>query len=104
MTAAGREISIAVVGLGFGANHARVLDAMPGVRLAALCDANAQRLEDAARGRAAHAYTDLRTMLREERLDAVVVAVPPRLHETVALSVIAAGCAVLVEKPLAPSY
>jgi predicted dehydrogenase len=42
-------------------------------------------------------------MLREEVLDAVVVAVPAGLHEQVAMAAIYAGCAVLVEKPLAPS-
>ena len=42
-------------------------------------------------------------MLRDEALDAVVVAVPIRLHEQVAMAVIDAGKALLVEKPLAPS-
>jgi predicted dehydrogenase len=43
-------------------------------------------------------------MLSAERLDAVVVAVPAQFHEPVACAAIAAGAAVLVEKPLAPSY
>jgi UDP-N-acetylglucosamine 3-dehydrogenase len=42
-------------------------------------------------------------MLREERLDAVVVAVPASLHLGVGLAAIDAGCAVLIEKPLAPT-
>jgi predicted dehydrogenase len=43
-------------------------------------------------------------MLKGEKLDAVIVAVPEKLHVSVATAVIGAGCAVLVEKPLAPSY
>jgi predicted dehydrogenase len=98
-----RELAFGVVGLGFGANHARVLNQLPGVRLAAVCDPDETRLEAATSGRDARPYRDHETMLRQEPLDAVVVAVPARLHEPVALAALAAGCAVLVEKPLAPS-
>ena len=56
-----------------------------------------------ARGRTVNTYQDYETMLRDETLDAVVVAVPIRLHEQVALKVIEAGKALLVEKPLAAS-
>lgn len=97
------ELAVAVVGLGFGANHARVLGEMKGVRLAAVCDTDETRLTQVGRSRDAAKYTDFRTMLCEEKLDAVVVATPASLHEAVALAAMEAGCAVLVEKPLAPS-
>jgi UDP-N-acetylglucosamine 3-dehydrogenase len=99
-----RELSLAVVGLGFGANHARILGNLDGVRLAAVCDADRQRLESFSRDRDLNAYTELETMLHGERLDAVVIAVPASLHLPIALQVIEAGCAVLIEKPLAPTY
>ena len=98
-----RELSFAVIGLGFGAVHARVLTEMEGVRLAAVCDSDPQRLAGVVRGRSANAYRDYEAMLRDETLDAVVVAVPVRMHEAVALAVIEAGKALLVEKPLAAS-
>jgi predicted dehydrogenase len=97
------EIAVAVVGLGFGANHARVLSELDGVRLAAVCDRDEQRLATVSKSRGAPAFDDCATMLREARPDAVVVAVPAGLHEEVAQAAVAAGCAVLVEKPLAPS-
>ncbi|HEY7270700.1 MAG TPA: Gfo/Idh/MocA family oxidoreductase [Dehalococcoidia bacterium] len=96
-----RELALGVVGLGFGANHARVLGDMDGVRLAAVCDADEARLATIASG--ASAYADIEAMLCGARLDAVVVAVPAGLHEAMALACIRQGCAVLVEKPLAPS-
>ncbi|HLG11660.1 MAG TPA: Gfo/Idh/MocA family oxidoreductase [Dehalococcoidia bacterium] len=99
-----RELAAGVAGLGFGANHARVLDRLPGVHLAAVCDRDQTRLNAATRGRRATAYDNFETMLREEKLDAVVIAVPEKLHLPFALLAIAAGCAVLVEKPLATSY
>jgi UDP-N-acetylglucosamine 3-dehydrogenase len=98
------ELAVGVIGLGFGANHARVLDELGGVRLAAICDRDKGRLTAAAKDREATSYSDYETMLREEKLDAVVVAVPEKLHGPVATAAIEAGCAVLVEKPLAPTY
>jgi predicted dehydrogenase len=95
------ELAAGVVGLGFGANHARVLDELPGVRLAAVCDKDESRLAEASKGREARTYTDFEAMLGDEKLDAVVIAVPARLHEALALATIERGYAVLVEKPLA---
>jgi UDP-N-acetylglucosamine 3-dehydrogenase len=98
-----KELAIGVVGLGFGVNHARVLSELPGVRLAAVCDKDESRLKEVAKSRDATPYSDFAAMLRDEKLDAVVVAVPARLHEELAVAAIEQGCAVLVEKPLARS-
>jgi len=100
----GREIALGVVGLGFGRNHARVLHELPGARLAAVCDRDEERLQAVSAGRGCNAYTDHREMLRQERLDAVIVAVPTRLHTAVAQDAISSGCAVMVEKPIAPTH
>ena len=97
------DLRIAVIGLGFGANHARVLNELPGVRLAAVCDADPQRLVNAAKDRDISTYDNYVEILRREQLDAGIVSVPARLHEPVAFEALSAGCAVLVEKPLAPS-
>lgn len=97
-----RELSVAVVGLGFGANHARVINALPGARLAAAVDRDPGRLEAAPPGAAR--YTNIEAMLREQTPDAVIVAVPAGAHIAVATAAIDAGCAVMVEKPLAPTY
>ena len=99
-----RELVAGVAGLGFGANHARVLEELHGVRLAAVCDLDEARLTAVARERNAATYSDFDVMLRQEKLDVLVIAVPEKLHAPFALKVIEAGCAVLVEKPLATSY
>src|SRR6266545_3137992 len=98
-----RELSFGVIGLGFGANHARVLRKLPGVRLAAVCDSDRTRLEATAYGSGTASYVDHEEMLCKEKLDAIIVAVPARLHEEVTSAAITTGCAVLVEKPLAPT-
>jgi predicted dehydrogenase len=100
---ADRPLRVGVIGLGFGAVHARVLNELDGAELAAVCDLDGRRLAVATRGRTARGYTEYEALLREERLDAVVVALPTRLHEEAALAAIRRGVHLLVEKPLAPS-
>jgi UDP-N-acetylglucosamine 3-dehydrogenase len=96
------DLAFGVVGLRFGANHARVLSNLDGVRLAALCDTDESRLAAAAKGLEVATFRDYNAMLSDVELDAVVVAVPAALHEPMALAAVAAGCDLLVEKPLAP--
>ena len=96
------DLRVGVIGLGFGANHARILRDMPGVCLAAVADPDPARRAEAQTSETA-AYDSYAAMFDTERLDAAVVAVPARLHVEVALAAIDAGCSVLVEKPLAPS-
>jgi predicted dehydrogenase len=48
-------------------------------------------------------YSDYRSLLEEERLDAAVVAAPTRLHGEIGLACVDRGVSLLVEKPLAAS-
>jgi len=105
---------VAFVGLGgAGQRHARVLRAALGSEarwLAVQRRGTTPVLDAAMRPQAASladAYHlevlgDLRAAL-ERRPDLVVVATPTALHRDPAMAAIAAGCAVLVEKPLAAS-
>ena len=52
--------------------------------------------------RGAASYPDYLTAIEDPRVDAVVVAVPPRFHRDLALRALAAGKHVLVEKPAFP--
>lgn len=47
---------------------------------------------------------DLERALASFRPDAVVVAVPPDLHESIARTCLGHGCHVLLEKPIGPSF
>ena len=65
------------------------------VRLAALCDIDPSRFEnDAARRYAC--YTDLETMLREEKPDIVDICLPTYLHADYAVKALKHGCHVLI--------
>ena len=96
------RLRIAVIGVGhLGQHHARLLAAMENVELVGVVDTRSGRAEEIAAKFATRAFTnasDVRLMV-----DAVTVAVPTESHLEVAMPFIEQGCAVLVEKPLAPS-
>src|SRR5256884_7393769 len=95
-------IRVAVIGLGaMGRNHVRVLTDLEGVKLVAICDTDSEAVESLRQKHDVPAYTSWDEMLERETLDAVVVAVPTRFHLEAAAAVLARGCHVLVEKPIA---
>ena len=95
-------IRVVVVGAGkMGAHHARVFSRARGATLAGVLDVDARAAEKVARD---HGAPVLRTLDEAiERADLVVVATPTSLHFAQARRALAAGRAVLVEKPIAAS-
>ena len=88
-----------VVGVGaLGRQHARVWAGAPDATLAGVYDTDASRAAVVAGERGCRAYPDLGSLLAET--DAVSVAVPTVFHHEVACRALAAGCSVLVEKPI----
>ena len=72
------------------------------VQLVALADVNVPRMESLRHSYPQVAcYADYRKMLKQERLDAVSVCTPNRLHATPTIAALKAGAHVLCEKPLA---
>ncbi len=95
-------LKAAVIGVGaMGRNHARVYNELANVELVAVVDADQGTANEIARlyGRAA-AFTDYREMIERVGPDVVSVVVPTQVHFPVTLDVLAAGCHVLVEKPI----
>jgi predicted dehydrogenase len=96
------SLRVAVIGVGhLGRHHARILSTLPGVQLSAVVDTNRPRAEEIARTVNTRALFDARELVGH--VDAVTIAVPTELHRDVALPFLAAGIAVLVEKPMARS-
>lgn len=92
-----------VIGLGtWGQVHLETYLDHPRARLTALCDMNADRLQEAAaRTGTVAAHRDYREMMRRDDVDAVSVVTPDFTHADIVLAAVEAGKAVLVEKPLA---
>ena len=96
--------AVAVIGAGsMGANHARVLHAMSGVRLAGIVEPNETVGREVARLCGCAAYPSLAALLAAEVPTAAVVAVPTQEHFATARTLIERGVHVLVEKPIAPT-
>ncbi len=98
------KVKTGIIGVGnIGYAHAKsIFTGTAGdLRLAALCDIAPERVE---RCKAAFpkvpVFSDYRQMLTSAPLDAVIVAVPHRLHCDIALDVLKSGRHVLVEKPI----
>lgn len=99
----------ALIGCGrIAPNHikAALANRGSGLEVAAICDLVREKMTSLAEkfdlGGTAQ-YTDYREMLRDVRPDLVAVATESGSHAAVALDCIAAGCNVIIEKPIALS-
>ncbi|HEX3148505.1 MAG TPA: Gfo/Idh/MocA family oxidoreductase [Gemmataceae bacterium] len=93
---------IALIGCGKVAQiHVAALRAVPEADLVAVCDALPDRAAAFAAKHGVRPFTDVATMLREAKVDTVIIGTPHPVHSAPAIQAAAAGVHVLVEKPLA---
>jgi predicted dehydrogenase len=103
---ANEEVRVAVIGFnGRGKGHISSLNAIKGVRIVALCDVDdkvmAKQVADFAKKNiTVKQYKDYRECLADKDIDAVTIATPNHSHTLIALSALAAGKHVYVEKPV----
>jgi myo-inositol 2-dehydrogenase / D-chiro-inositol 1-dehydrogenase len=96
------SMAVGIVGAGWMAKeHRRVLQAIDGVSLAAVCDVDRGRAEDLAGGTGARVYLDWRDLLDREDLAAVIVCIPPLAHRGPAVAALDRGLPLYLEKPIA---
>ena len=94
-------LRIGVVGAGvMGSNHARVLSGMPGIVLVGIADPDAANRARATELIGCSVFESV-DALCDAGVEAVTIAAPTHLHHDIALSCIARGIHVLVEKPIA---
>lgn len=93
-------VAAGVVGVGkLGREHVRLLSDLPGAELVGVHDLDEVRGEEVAAGAGTRHASSLEELAAAA--EALVVAVPTGQHHAVARRALAAGCHVLVEKPLA---
>ena len=96
------EISTAVIGAGFiGPVHVEALQ-RAGVKVTGILGVSDEESQQAAKNlRLPKAYSNLEEILSDEKVHAVHVATPNRLHFEIAKRALLAGKHVICEKPLA---
>lgn len=99
------RIGVALVGYGYwGANLARNIVAASTLELIGVADADESARSSAASAlRTISTWVSLEEALADDRVEAVVLAVPASMHGELAHLVLSSGRHVLVEKPLAMS-
>jgi myo-inositol 2-dehydrogenase/D-chiro-inositol 1-dehydrogenase len=99
------QISVGVIGTGgMGGMHAENLHSrVPGARLAAVADLDTARAEKLAARSGAAVYGDAVDLIRDNNVEAVVIASPDPTHAPLALECLKNEKPVLCEKPLADS-
>lgn len=100
-----KPLRIGLIGAGkHGSRYAKhIVEDLPQAKLAAICRRSRQEGEHIAATYGCRYCTDYRDLLADNRIDAVVVVVPPALHGAVVESACQAGKHILIEKPLAVS-
>ncbi|PIQ63742.1 MAG: hypothetical protein COV99_01550 [Bacteroidetes bacterium CG12_big_fil_rev_8_21_14_0_65_60_17] len=102
-------MNIGILGAGGIAldRHVPALHAHPDLTLWSVLSRDAARAAAVARGHGAAApqpaHTDVRTLLADPELDAVLIATPDRMHKAHAVAAARAGKHILLEKPMATS-
>src|SRR5437879_13168476 len=96
-------VPFGLIGLGYGGrNLERHRAELPAVEIAYLCDLRPEVLELMSRRYPGVPYsTNFEKVLGNSSIDAVIIATPVSTHHSLALSALAAGKHVFVEKPLA---
>src|SRR2546428_5032855 len=92
-------VRIAVIGIGgWGKNHVRVLNELDA--LAAVCDANRERMQLYSKKYRVPGYESVDSMVKQEKFDGVTICTPASTHFAVASKVLGEGLHTFVEKPM----
>lgn len=96
------DIRVGIIGLGNkGKGHVSQFMNLPGVRVAALCDVDPERLsKQVKRFDTVFSYTDPRKIIDRKDIDAVVISAPDHWHALLAIWACQSGKDVYVEKPV----
>jgi predicted dehydrogenase len=97
------KLRVAILGSGgIAARHAAAVATLAAqMQLVACCGRNEHKVAELAAKFSAMPYTDFHRMLKETRLDLLIVALPPSAHSGQVEEAAAAGIHLLVEKPIA---
>jgi len=96
-------LRVALIGYGYwGPNYARVFNELPDTELVAICEVDSVKLRRAKlRHSRAMAHIEIRDVLDDKSIEAVIVSTPPSTHYELARLFLESGRHVLLEKSMA---
>jgi len=96
------KIRIGVIGIGYlGSIHAKIYKEIPACSLIGVCDINKAHLDEVCRNLDTPGFTDYKELF--DKVDAVSIATPTKLHYQIAADFLKHHIHTLVEKPFTPS-
>jgi predicted dehydrogenase len=96
------KIRVGVIGLGIGRHHIRGYQTHPDAAVVAIADLDEARLAEIGdQYGVEERYTSGEQMIAEAGLDVISIATPNKLHKSLTIAALEAGCHVLCEKPMA---
>lgn len=97
-----KKVGLGLIGLGYiGKTHLRNCFNLKSARLEAVSDISKKALSFARKMGVKSTYRDYQKLLQDQRIDAVIIALPTHLHASVVEEAAEAGKDIFVEKPLA---
>jgi len=100
-----RPINIAVVGCGrISANHFNAIKAFPELNLTAVCDSDADALQQAITEQGCDGYSSLNELLQHSNADIISLCTPSGVHARQAIAIAKAGKHIITEKPMATQW
>jgi phthalate 4,5-cis-dihydrodiol dehydrogenase len=96
------DLKVAVLGAGaIAGQHFDAIRGTTGFVACAVADIQIEKAEALAESYGIQAYSDYRELIRHERPDVVVIALPHFLHKETAIFAAEHGCHLMLEKPMA---
>lgn len=96
------SLSIAIAGCGsFGRHMADLLERLPGLNIAAVCDPDAEKSLSLSREVGVPSYASFQRCLEESEATSVALFTPNHLHAPMAIAAAEAGKHIFCEKPMA---
>jgi UDP-N-acetyl-2-amino-2-deoxyglucuronate dehydrogenase len=95
------SVNVGLIGAGnISQTHARAAAAVPGVAIAAIFGANADKARGLAAQHGAKAYDDIDAFLGHKPMEVVIIGSPSGVHASEGIAAARRGLHVLVEKPI----
>lgn len=96
----GKDIRFGIVGLGMGANRAKVASQTPGAELVCVCSLDEDRAKQVAEDLKCDWTIDYEEMLKRKDIDAIGVLTPSGMHADFSIMAAKAGKHVFTTKPM----